>query len=191
MGQPKVLALAGSTRSGSLNRRLVRVAAEGAQQTGAVVTLVELADYPLPMFDQDLEARGTPQEAQALKQLFLEHDALLIASPEYNSSITPVLKNALDWVSRSAEGEQPLAAYAGKVAAILAASPGALGGLRGLVHLRAILSNIGVLVLPTQIAVPKAHEAFTESGELKDASLAERVRGLGSKLAEQTGKLKA
>ena len=131
MSKPRILAFAGSARTDSYNHRLLLVAAEGAQAAGADVTVLNLKTYPLPLFDEDLEREdGTPENATQLKQLFLDHDGLLIASPEYNSSITPLLKNVIDWVSRSAEGEAPLAAYRGKVAALMAASPGGLGGLR-------------------------------------------------------------
>lgn len=184
----KVLAFAGSARKDSFNKQLVRIAAEGAAAEGAIVQVVDLAAYPLPIFDQDLEQEGTPENASKLKELFLGHDALLIACPEYNSSITPLLKNTLDWVSRSAPGESPLAAYKHKVACLLAASPGALGGLRGLVHVRAILANVGVTVLPGQIAIPTAHEAFA-SGKLKDDKLQQRVMDLGAALARVTKKL--
>ena len=151
MGQAKILAFAGSTRGGSFNQLLVDEASRLAKEAGASVTDLKLADYPLPLFCQDLEANeGTPENALALKKIFIEHDALLIACPEYNSSITPLLKNTIDWLSRPGEGEPMLAAYQGKTAALLAASPGGFGGLRGLRHVREILSNISVLVTPNQ-----------------------------------------
>ena len=157
MSNPRILAFAGSARTDSYNARLVQVAAEGARTAGADVTVLNLKEYPLPLFDEDIEQeQGMPENAKKLKQLFLDHDGLLISSPEYNSSITPLLKNTIDWVSRPAEGEPMLAAYQGKVAALMAASPGGLGGLRGLVHVRSILSSIGVIVLPDQIAVSRA-----------------------------------
>ena len=191
MSQPsKILAFAGSTRTDSFNKKLVRIAAEGARQAGASVTVLDLKDFPLPLFDQDLEAaEGQPEYARKLKELFIQHQGLLIASPEYNSSVTPVLKNAIDWVSRSLPGEPALAAFQGKVASLVSASPGALGGLRGLVHLRSILGNIGVIVLPQQIAVPKAHEAFAADGTLKDAKMQASVMALGQALANTAGKL--
>ncbi|MGC3967321.1 MAG: NAD(P)H-dependent oxidoreductase [Pirellulales bacterium] len=189
---PKILAFAGSLRKDSFNKKLIRIAVEGARAAGAEVTLVELNDYPLPLFDQDLEASsGMPESGRKLKQLFLEHDALLIASPEYNSSITPLLKNTIDWVSRVTEpGEPGLKALAGKTAAIIAASPGVLGGLRGLVTLRSILGNIQILVLPDQVAVPQAGDAFAEDGSLKDPKKQESVKAIGRKLAELTAKVK-
>lgn len=190
MKKPRILAFAGSARKESFNARLVRIAAEGARSAGADVTVLDLSDYPLPLFDQDLEQeQGMPENAAKVKQLFLDHDGLLIASPEYNSSITPLLKNTIDWVSRPAEGESPLAAYRGKVAALMAASPGGLGGLRGLVHVRSILSSIGVIVLPDQIAVSRAFEAFDDEGQLKDNKQQVRVQGLGESVARTVSKL--
>lgn len=190
---PRILAFAGSLRRDSFNKKLVRAAAKGAEEAGAAVTVIDLADYPLPVFDEDLEkAYGLPEEAKALKKLFFEHDALLISAPEYNSSMTAALKNAIDWVSRPADKDEGfLACYQGKAAALLSASPGGLGGLRGLVHVRAVLGNIQVTVLPDQIAVSSAHEAFDEDGALKDDSQRKKVEALGAKLAAVTAKLNA
>ena len=114
---------------------------------------------------------------------------MLIASPEYNSSVSPVLKNTIDWVSRPTEGEKPLECFAGKVAGLVAASPGGLGGLRGLVHIRAILQNIQVIVVPNQMAVPKAHEAFDENGNLVDEGLVQKVQSVGASVCEVAEKL--
>ena len=187
----KILAFAGSTRRDSFNRKLLPIAVAGAREAGVEVTVVELGDFPLPLFDQDLEAAsGLPELAQQLKQLFLDHQGLLIASPEYNSSVTPLLKNTLDWVSRpSAAGEPGLSAFRGKAAGLISASPGALGGMRGLVHLRSILGNIDVLVIPTQTAVSKAMDAFADDGSLKDAKQQASVKMVGQKLAELVKKL--
>ena len=186
----RILAFSGSARRASYNQRLVSVAAKFAQEAEATVTLIDLADYPLPIFNEDLERdEGTPENAQRLKQLFLDHNGLLIASPEYNSSLSPLLKNTIDWVSRSAAGEPAKYAFLGKTAALLAASPGALGGLRGLVHLRSILSNISVLVLPDQFALSKAHEAFDEENRLVDEKQTARVAGLSRSLVETIAKL--
>lgn len=188
---PKILAFAGSAREASFNKLLVRAAAEGARRAGAEVTVIDLRDYSLPILDQDLEAeQGLPKNAVKLKKLFLSHGGLLIASPEYNSSISPLLKNVIDWVSRQASSDEPrLSAYAGKTAAILAASPGGFGGLRGLRHLREILGNIGVLVLPGQQAVPNAFKAFDEDGTLADDGLRAAVEGMGADLAGLLAKL--
>jgi NAD(P)H-dependent FMN reductase len=188
---PRILAFAGSLRRDSFNKKLVPIAAKAARDAGAEVTLIDLKDFPLPLFDQDLEAeQRMPDNGKKLKQLFIDHDGLLIASPEYNSSVTAVLKNAIDWVSRPAPGEPSLVAFRSKVATLMSASPGALGGLRGLVHVRSILSNIGVIVLPDQIAVPKAHEAFNADRSLKDSKQHSGIEGLGHTLASFLLKLK-
>jgi chromate reductase, NAD(P)H dehydrogenase (quinone) len=192
MMMPRILAFAGSLRRDSFNKKLVSIAAHGAREAGAEVTLIDLKDFPLPLFDQDLEAeQGMPENGKKLKKLFIDHDGLLIASPEYNSSFPAVLKNAIDWVSRPAPGEPSLVAFRGKVATLMSASPGALGGLRGLVHVRSILGNIGVIVLPNQIAVAKAHEAFQPDGSLVDPKQQAGIEGLGTTLASFLMKLKA
>ena len=189
MAAPKILAFAGSLRVGSYNKQLIRIAVDGARQAGADVTLVDLRDYPLPVFDEDLEAQGTPENALKLKQLFLDHQGLMISSPEYNSSLSGVLKNTLDWVSRPIAGKPRLACYVDKVAVLMSASIGGLGGLRGLVHLRSILGNIEVLVLPAQISIPNASEAFTPEGQLRDAGKQAGIQDLGKQLAAMVGKL--
>jgi NAD(P)H-dependent FMN reductase len=170
----------------------VRNAVKGARDAGAEVTLIDLKDFPLPLFDQDLEAEhGMPDNGMKLKKFFIDHDGLLIAAPEYNSSVTAVLKNAIDWVSRPAAGEPPLVAFRGKVATLMSASPGTLGGLRGLVHVRSILGNIGVIVLPDQIALAKAHEAFEPDGSLSDLKQQAGIEALGKTLASFLMKIKA
>lgn len=189
---PKILAFAGSTRTGSYNKKLVQIAAAGAKAAGVDVMFMDLRDFPLPLYDEDLEtAEGLPPNARKLKELFIAHQGFLIASPEYNSSISGVLKNTIDWVSRPVEGEAPLGGFTGKVASIMSASPGALGGLRGLVHVRAILGNIGVIVLPDQVAVPKAHEAFDEAGWLKESRQQASIEKLGTVTAQFLQKIHA
>ena len=154
---PRILAFASSTRRESFNKKLVAIAAQGAREAGAEVTLIDLKDFPLPLFDQDLEAeQGMPENGKKLKKLFID-----------------------------------LVAFRGKVAALMSASPGALGGLRGLVHVRSILGNLGVIVLPDQIAVAQAHEAFNPDGTLKDPKRQAGIEGLGRTLAEFLAKLKA
>lgn len=166
---PRILVIPGSTREASFNRRLARAAAAAVEEAGGAATLFELRDHPLPLFDQDLEAReGLPENARLLKAALRSHAGLLLACPEYNSSVTPVLKNAIDWASRREGEEGPLASFDGKVAALVSASPGALGGLRGLAAVRSILGNIRVLVIPEQLAVGKAGEAFDDGGGLRD-----------------------
>lgn len=187
---PNILAFAGSTREASYNKKLVKIAAEGAKAAGAEVTYIDLRDLPMPIYDEDLEAKeGIPENARKFKELLKAHQGLLIASPEYNSSITAVLKNAIDWASRPEPGEPMLAAFTGKVAAIMSASPGGLGGLRGLIHVRSILSSINVLVLPEQKAISSAFQAFDEEGKLKDPKQQEAVEQLGSKLARILAKI--
>ncbi len=177
----KILAFAGSTRTESFNKKLIRAAVKMAEAIGAEVTLVDLRDFPMPLYDGDIEeAQGLPPHAQGLKKLMMEHSSFLIACPEYNSSITGVLKNAIDWTSRPPE--KTLSAYHRKIIGLMSASPGELGGLRGLVHVRSILGNMGALVLPQQVAVGKAHEAFDDNGHLKNprhqSSLQEMIQSL-------------
>jgi len=168
----KILFLAASVRKQSFNKKLARLAANMAQESKADVTLIDLKDYEMPLYNGDLEnEQGIPDSTQKLKQLFIEHDGFFIASPEYNGSFSPLLKNTIDWVSRASdENEAPLVAYKGKVAALGAVSPGALGGLRGLVPLRMLLSNIGVTVIPSQIAIGAGYKAFDSDGKLIDES---------------------
>jgi chromate reductase len=182
---PKILAFAGSLRTDSFNKKLVKIAAQGARNAGAEVTLVDLRELPMPLFDADLESSdGLPENAKKFKQLLLANDGLLIASPEYNSSFSGALKNAIDWASRrEKDDEPPLACFTNKVAVLMSASPGALGGLRGLVQLRMTLSNLRVLVLPDQIAVSKAGEAFNPDGSLKDSKQQASIEKLGGALA--------
>lgn len=172
----RILAFAGSARRDSWNKKLVALAAAKAQEVGAEVTLLDLADYPMPLYDGDIESTdGLPLNVVKVRQLLLEHDALLISCPEYNGSITPLLKNVIDWTSRPSEGIASTAAYQGKVGCLLSTSPGALGGLRGLVHVRAILSGIGVLVMPGDVAVGGAFKAFREDGSFVDERLDGRL----------------
>lgn len=187
----RILAFAGSARKQSFNRRLVGAAAEMARAHGAEVSLINLGDLNLPMFDEDTEsAGGLPPGVRKLKDLMLGHDGFLIACPEYNSSITPLLKNAIDWATRPAPGEAPLACFKHKTCALLATSPGALGGLRGLVHVRAILSGIGTIVLPDHFALAKGHEALDEQGKFKDDKQKAAVEGVVKALVSITGRLK-
>ena len=178
----KILAIDGSLRAGSYNRKLVNVAARGALRAGADVSHILLKEFDLPMFDEDLEAQGTPDRVRRLKDLFLDCDGMLVATPEYNGSLSAALKNCIDWMSRPAEGEPVLGAFRNKVGALMATSPGGLGGIRGLTHARTILSGIGLLVIPEQIAVPKAHEAF-DGDEIRDETLRASIEGLGERVA--------
>lgn len=187
---PKILAFSGSARKSSFNQKLVALAAQGARAAGANVTVINLADYPMPIFDEDLEAsEGMPTAAKAFKQLLIDHDGLLIASPEYNSAFSPLLKNAIDWATRPFGPDIKSAPpFAGKYAAIMATSPGALGGIRGLVFLRLLLSNIGVTVLPSQHAVPHATKVFNSDGSLNDEQVQKNVMDLGKDLTQELAK---
>lgn len=188
---PRILAFAGALRTDSFNRKLIRIGVDGARAAGADVTLIDLRDFPMPIYDGDIEAGGLPENALKLKQIFLEHQGLLIASPEYNRSVSGALKNAIDWVSRSAPGEKALACFVDKVAGLMGASPGPAGAMRGLMHLREILVHIKVLVIPDQVTVSKANEAFNPDGTLKEARQQAAVHGVAKKLAETIAKLRA
>jgi chromate reductase, NAD(P)H dehydrogenase (quinone) len=184
---PNILCFAGSLRRDSFNKKLVKIAMAGAKEAQAEVTFLDLKEIPLPVFDEDLEkAEGLPENAKKLKQLMKEHQGILLACPEYNSSITAALKNAIDWASRPVPDEKQLECFMGKVAGLMSASPGAFGGLRGLVTVRSILGNIGVIVVPEQVTVGKAHEAFSEDGSLKDEKQEKQVRDIGVRVASLT-----
>ena len=188
--QPKILAFAGSSRIDSFNKKLVKFAMAGARKAGAEVRYVDLLDYPMPLFNEDLEKQeGLPRKVVEFKHLLREYQGFLISCPEYNGSITPLLKNTIDWASRPELNEKPLSCFKGKVAALLATSPGGLGGIRGLVHVRAILEGIGVFVIPEQKAIPNAGQAFDELGQLKDERQAQGVLAIAQKLTEVTTKL--
>lgn len=167
----RLLFIAGSARKDSLNKRLAKLGAEIANANGLHSTFADLGDYPMPLYDGDLEAAdGPPENARKLKALFEVHHGIFIVSPEYNASIPPLLKNALDWVSRIRDGDEPpLAVYKTRVFAIGSASPGAYGGIRGLTVLRQTLEiGTGALVLPDQFAVSRASTAFADNGHLAD-----------------------
>lgn len=190
MSTPTILTFAGSLRKESFNKRLARIAAARAEAAGARVTSIDLRDFPLPLFDEDLEReQGLPANARRLKDLFLANQGLLLASPEYNSSISGVLKNTIDWVSRPETGQPRLGCFVGKTAALLATSTGGLGGIRGLVHLRAILGNLFVLLVPDQVTIPNAASAFDSEGNLLDTDKLKSVDRLAQALVELTRKL--
>jgi len=188
---PKVLAFAGSLRKDSFNKKLVKLAAEGARSAGAEVTYLDLKELPMPIYDGDIEAsEGLPPNAKRFKTLMIEHDGFLIATPEYNSSITGALKNAIDWASRPESNEQPLIAFRGKIVSLICGSPGAFGGMRSLAAVRSIFSELGTLVLPGVVAIPRVHEAFGTDGILKDPGQKQKIESRGRELAETIRKLK-
>ncbi|MGK7295044.1 MAG: NADPH-dependent FMN reductase [Candidatus Wenzhouxiangella sp. M2_3B_020] len=169
MSAPRILAFAGSTRKNSFNRRLLAIAVDMSRDAGLEVDHVELADYPMPIFDEDLEAEhGQDPNATRLRRKLADADGLLLACPEYNSSITPLMKNVIDWVSRTEEGGSGVGVYEGKKALLIGASPGPLGGSRSMATVHSILDNIKVGVMDTQFSLSKAGEAFTGDDELSD-----------------------
>jgi len=187
MSLPKVLVFAGSIRTGSHNARLAALATKELMLAGAEVTRISLADYPMSLYDGDLEANsGAPENAVKLKRLMATQQGVFIASPEYNASVTPLLKNTIDWVSRVRErGEPPLAVYKSRVFAIGGASDGALGAMRSLMALRQVLElGCGALVIPDQIAVMRASEAFDEMDNLKDERAANLLKRIAQRLTD-------
>ncbi len=157
--QEKILAFAGSTRQDSYNKQLVKEAAEIARKKGALVTVVDLRDYPMPMYDADFEkSEGMPVNAKRFRQLMIESDGFIIASPEYNHSVSGVLKNVLDWASRDEKGGGSKEAFRGKKFALMSASPGKKGGSMGLIHLRDVIEDVGGIIVPTQVTIGRVHE---------------------------------
>jgi len=184
-----LLVFAGSLRRDSLNKKLARVAARMAEAAGARTTYIDLRDYPMPIYDGDIEAgEGPPEHAFRLQRLIADQQALIVVSPEYNHSIPAALKNTLDWVSRTprVSGPNP---FVGKVAGIMSASPGALGGLQGQDHVRRVLETVGALVLPGGVALPRADAAFDGEGNLTDAAMAERIEHLVVRVVSTAAKL--
>lgn len=188
---PKILAFAGALRKDSYNKKTVLIAVEGARKAGAEVTYIDLKNFPVPLYDGDLEAEsGLPENALKLQELMLAHDGFLIASPEYNSGISGTLKTYIDWTSRPHGEHQAGASYNGKAAVIMSASPGALGGIRALPNVKSILGTMGVHVLPDEFALGKAHEAFNEDGSASSEFVQNKLEGLGKTLANFLTKLK-
>jgi NAD(P)H-dependent FMN reductase len=187
MPAPKILVLPGSTRSGSHNVRLAALAAKELTLIDADVTRISLADYPLPLYEGDLESKaGAPENAVRLKQMIMAHHGVFIASPEYSASVTPLLKNAIDWVSRVRErGDPTYAAFKGRVFAVSSASPGRSGGLRSLMALRQILElGCGALMIPEQVAIPQADNAFDDMDNIIDIATANLFRAQLARLVE-------
>jgi chromate reductase len=184
---PKILVFAGSIRTGALSGKLATLAARDLAAAGAEVTQISLGDYPLPIYDGDDETRsGVPSNARNLKRMMAEHQGVFIASPEYNASVTPLLKNTIDWISRVTErGEPPLAVFKGRAFALGGASDSQYGALRSLMALRQVLElGCGALVLPEQITVFHASEAFDEMDNLKDERAAAVVKRVAQRLAD-------
>jgi len=186
MSQPRILAFSGSARRESLNRKLLAVAVQATREAGAEVTLLDLNDHGLPLYHGDLEDKdGLPANAGKLIELITQHQGLLIASPEYNSMITPLLKNTIDWCTRGDDNP-----FVGKVAAIISASPGQYGGIRSAQLARQLLLHLGCHVVPAQCSVSHADKAFDEHGALKEPRLQKSVQTLVSALVRTANQLK-
>jgi chromate reductase, NAD(P)H dehydrogenase (quinone) len=188
--RPKILAFAGSLRKHSFNRRVLRAAVKGAEEAGAEVTSVDLRDYPMPVYNQDdQEAFGFDENALKFQRLIHRHEGLLIASPEHNGSFPAALKNVIEWASRRNDNYEGGRVFPGKVAAVMAASPNAFGGVRSLAHLRGVLTSVGVHVLPVEVAVPFVGDKFDGDGdEVKDERTRRALEGLGASLVEMLKK---
>lgn len=177
--ETKVLAFAGSTQKNSFNKKLVLEAADLARQDGAQVTVVNLEDYEAPFYSADLERKEKmPAKAKKLRDLMIQNQVIIIASPEYNASVSAALKNAIDWASRSESGSPSREAFKGKTFVIISASPGKGGGVRGLKHLRAILEDAGGTVVDQQVTVPDAFNAFDDQGHLKNSETRAQLKQL-------------
>ena len=190
--KPRILVFAGSAREASLNKKLARVAAKAVNEQGGEATYIDLRDYPMPIYEGDLEEReGMPPKARELRELFVSHPAFLIVSPENNGSIPSLLKNAIDWLSRDTEGRSGLEPYRGKIVALMAASPGAFGGVMALGHLRQSLVKLFAHVISDQFPLPKADQAFAEDGSLTQAWQQKSVQNVVRQLVETTKRMTA
>ncbi|MEC9249800.1 MAG: NAD(P)H-dependent oxidoreductase [Pseudomonadota bacterium] len=178
MSAPKILVLAGSARKDSVNKKLAANAAEIARDKGASVTHIDLADYEAPLYHGDNEAEnGMPESMKAMRTLLADHDAMIVATPEYNGNIPPLLVNTFDWMSRPA-GEDTSNPFAGKLAVVMAASPGGLGGVRVIPRLRAFLTDLGMMTVPGHASVPGAFQAFDADGRLTNDRSRGQIEGL-------------
>jgi len=185
MAAPRILVIVGSTRQASTNRMLAREAVDALRRAGLEATLADLRDFPMPLYDGDLEtASGLPPAAKKLKDLAREAAALVMVSPEYNGSYSAVLKNAIDWISRPEPGEGPLEVFRGKPAAVLSTSPGAGGGSRVLKALRELLQGMRMKVVPTQVSVPNSAAAFDPDGHLIPGAATGTLDQLSADLAQ-------
>lgn len=183
MNTPKILAFAGSTRKESVNKRLAKVALHAAENAGAETTFIDLFDYDMPLYSDDLLSKnGMPESVKAFKELLKNHNGFLITSPEYNGSLTGVLKNAIDWATVKGESEERMTCWNGKIVGILSASPGGLGGIRGLHHLRTILAGIGAFVLPNHLAVGNSTANLQNDEQITDEKLQYQLENLSTEL---------
>jgi chromate reductase len=187
---PKILAFAGSLREHALSKRVLKIAIKGAEKAGAKVTYLDLRDYPMPIYNlDDHEKNGFDEKVLAFQGLLVQHEGFLISSPEYNGSLPAALKNVIDWASRTSDKYPRSAVFAGKFAAMVSSSPGSLGGVRSLSHLRGVLTSISVNVLSQEIAVPFAEDKFVGNDEeMIDETMKARLEELGALLVEMLKK---
>lgn len=190
--KPKLLFFVGSARKDSVNKMLARNAYEIAKKAGADATFIDLKDFPLPIYDGDLEEKeGLPKKVIELKKIIAAHDGIFIASPEYNGSISPLLKNTLDWVSRSVPNNKALSdVYEKKIIALGAASPGQGGGQRGLVVTRMLIENLGAIAIPQQVTIKKAYQQFDKGGNLTNNEDSETLKDVVTNLIRLTTDIK-
>ncbi|MBP0437491.1 NADPH-dependent FMN reductase [Tianweitania sediminis] len=188
---PRILVFAGSLRVGAFSGQVADVAQKELALQGAEVTRISLGDYPLPLMDQNLEReKGIPGEAMQLARQILAHDGILIASPEYNASIPPLLKNAIDWVSRvRRDGDRAVKPFGEQAAALCSSSDGAFAGMRGLYHLRAVLMACGAEVVTPQCSVPHASKAFDSNGDLVEERLRKQMETVCRALVQRAAQL--
>ncbi|MGM0615774.1 MAG: NADPH-dependent FMN reductase [Pseudomonadota bacterium] len=186
----KILVFAGSARTGSLNKCFAQLAAKRIEALGGEATFVDLKDYPCPLFDEDIEAQGMPENVVKLREMLAEHDGVVISSPEYNGFITPLLKNTLDWLSRPDDNTPGLALFAGKPAGLLGASPGGLGGIRAMAGVQQLMHNLNLVVIPPAMTLPGAGNAFDDNGALKESAQAEQLDALCKRVIEAVNALR-
>ncbi len=187
---PRILAFGGSLRQDSFNHKLAAAFARATEAAGAESRLIRLRDYPLPVFDADLESEtGIPRESKELSAHIAWADGLIVSCPEYNSSLTAALKNAIDWVSRKDDQQPGFGVLAGKPILLVATSTGGRGGLRGLPHARDVFSNIGMVVVPPIYAVSFAAKVFAADGSIADDAIAEQISKLSATMVETTKRL--
>lgn len=186
----KVLVFAGSARSGSLNKRFAQLAANRIDALGGEATFIDLKDYPCPLFDEDIEAQGMPENVVKLRKILAEHEGLVIASPEYNGFITPLLKNTLDWLSRPDDNTPGLALFAGNPAGLLGASPGGLGGIRAMAGVQQLMHNLNLVVTAPAMSLPGAGNAFDDNGALKESAQAQQLDALCQRVIEAINALR-
>lgn len=188
--QIRIGIMCGSLKKSSMNRKLAQfVGRQLVKEGGVEIDEIDLAALDLPLLSEDID--GLPDSVSRLKDQLIACDALIVASPEYNGSMSGALKNAIDWASIGRDGDEPLACFKGKVCGLLSSSPGAIGGLQGLVHVRQTLTRLQMLVVPAQYALGGGHEAFNDNGDMKDEAKADMAVAVGREMIRVCRALKA